>query len=65
MRRRPRWFITWGPATGFYWAVPLFGVPDWLWPVFHPDARELVARMDEIERVFGRRPTGKEGGQEC
>jgi hypothetical protein len=65
MRARPRWIVVWGPETRFYWAVPLFAVPDWLWPVFHPDPRVLVARMDEIERVFGRRRTGRGGGQEC
>ena len=54
MRRRPNWFVTWGPTTRLYWAFPRFETPDWLWPVFHPDPKELVARMDEVQRVFGR-----------
>jgi hypothetical protein len=65
MRDRPRWLVMWGPVTRFYWAFPLFETPDWLWQVFHPDPEKLVARMDEVERVSGRRPTGRGGGQEC
>lgn len=57
MRRRPRWFVTWGPVTHFYWAFPLFQTPDWLWAVFDPDPKKLVALMDEVERTFGRRRT--------
>jgi hypothetical protein len=65
MQSRPRWFVTWGPVTGFYWAFPRFETPGWLWTVFDPDPYALIARMDEVERLFGSRRTGRGGGQEC
>jgi len=61
MRLRPRWLVFWGPVTRFYWACPLFWTPDWLWAVCGADPYALVARMDEVERVF---LEGKDGERE-
>jgi hypothetical protein len=65
MRDRPRWFVAWGPVTRVYWAFPRFETPTWLLVIFDPDPKKLAARMDESERLFGRRQTGRGGGQEC
>jgi hypothetical protein len=64
MRHRPLWVVIWGPATGLYWAFPLFLEPALLWGVHDPDPFALIARMDELERTFGLRPGTKDGEQE-
>jgi hypothetical protein len=56
MRRRPLWFVTWGPESDLYWAYPLFLEPALLWGISDPDPFALIARMDEMERTFGLRP---------
>jgi hypothetical protein len=61
MRDRPGWIVLWGPVSRWYYAVPLFEGPVWLWAVFDTDPDGLTARMDEVERLAGRRP-GREGG---
>jgi hypothetical protein len=61
MRRRPRWFVFWGPVTRMYWAFPGFETLDWLWAVCDVDPVALIARIDEVERLFGHGPTGKGG----
>jgi hypothetical protein len=65
MRTRPDWRVVWGPVTGLYWAYPRFETPDWLQAVRDRDPETLIARMDEVERLLGRKRTGKGGGQEC
>jgi hypothetical protein len=49
---RPRWLVMWGPVTRRYWASPLFWTPSWLWAACDLDPYALIARMDEVERVF-------------
>jgi hypothetical protein len=59
MAYRPGWVVVWGPVTRWYGAAPLFAVPEWLL-VFDADPYALIARMDEVERLFG---PGKPGGK--
>jgi hypothetical protein len=56
MQCRPLWFVMWGPANELYWAFPVFLEPALLWGVRDPDPFALIARMDELERMFGLKP---------
>jgi hypothetical protein len=57
---RPGWLVLWGQYTREFVAFPLFDTPGRL--LVHagfPDA--LVARMDEVERRYRRRPARRNG----
>jgi hypothetical protein len=62
MHARPRWIVVWGPVSGFYYAFPRFGIPDWLLAVFDPDPNGLIARIDEVEKTLGIQRPGRGGG---